>query len=186
MFNLPVANRWLRTVLIPPHRQLNSMDPKARYEKAAKECKNTWDKCFLTPIIMMEWLVRSSNRTWEDFLRRPDFKKERDMLKKIISDAEELDLRPLGANNTGACTSWAVLITSMLEGEYNFGDKNRHRAAWHQDGLVIDSSAREALQLVEGPPRIKWHNMVYETSGHCGLYPLFCKDYTDNTLLRKI
>lgn len=129
------------------------MDPRARYEKAAKECKNTWDKCFLTPIIMMEWLVRSSNRTWEDFLRRPDFKKERDMLKKIISDAEELDLRPLWANNTGVCTSWAVLITSMLEGEYNFGDKNRHRAAWHQDGLVIDSSAREALQLVEGVPQ---------------------------------
>jgi hypothetical protein len=33
--------------------------------------------------------------------------------------------------------------------QYRFGNKDGHRAAWHANGVAIDSSAREALWLKE-------------------------------------
>jgi hypothetical protein len=104
--------------------------------------------------VMVQWLLEKSQRTWEDFIKAPGFKGDYEILKKAIQDADEEELRPLWVNFTGVCTSWAVHIIMALsvgnQMPYAFGDKQNHRAAWSQDGIVTDSSARNALQLCEG------------------------------------
>ncbi|KAN0067199.1 hypothetical protein V8E54_014654 [Elaphomyces granulatus] len=104
---------------------------------------------FFTPLVMVQWLLPldKSQRTWEGFIKASGFKKDREILKKAIQDADEEELRPLWANFTGVCTSWALSMGNEIA--YTFGDKQNHRAAWHQDGIVIDSSTRNALQVSE-------------------------------------
>jgi hypothetical protein len=130
------------------------MKPEEHFSKAAEICQATWPNSFFTPLIMLQWLLNKCQRTFEDFVKTPNFDAERELLKNAIQDANEEELRPLWANGTGVCTSWAVYIASALGEEngtvYSFGDKWNHRAAWSQDGVAIDSSARNALQLTDG------------------------------------
>jgi hypothetical protein len=99
-------------------------------------------------------LLNKCQRTFEDFIETPNFdgSGERKLLKMLF----KLLMRscPLWANGTGVCTSWAVYNALVLEEEsrtvYSFGDKRNHRAAWSQDGIAIDPSAKNALQLIDG------------------------------------
>ena len=101
-------------------------------------------------------MLNKCQRTFEVFVEMPNFDGpgERELLKNVIQAADEEELRPLWANGTGVCTSWAVYNAFVLEEEsgtvYSFGDMRNHRAAWSQDGIAIDSSARNTLRLTDG------------------------------------
>lgn len=56
-------------------------------------------------------------------------------------------------NYMGVCTSWTIHIASTPGGEFWYGDKSKHRAAWSKNGIAIDSSARMPLKLNAGEER---------------------------------
>jgi len=67
-----------------------------------------------------------------------------------ITNASDEELRPLWVKNHGVCTSWVVLVASKVTTDLNkisFADTGHHRLAFTYCSILIDSSAREALQL---------------------------------------
>jgi hypothetical protein len=67
-----------------------------------------------------------------------------------IQNANENELRSLWADNHGTCSSWAVLLASKIAKDPNdlyFVDVGHHKLAFTKSGILIDSSAREAIQL---------------------------------------
>ncbi|PYH93537.1 hypothetical protein BO71DRAFT_430861 [Aspergillus ellipticus CBS 707.79] len=92
---------------------------------------------------MLNWALKKASITWEDFIREPGFGPKKDIIKKAIDEAKEDDLKELWDSNTGE---------NMGQGNglpFIFGENGGHRAAWREDGLVIDSSARKPLLLKE-------------------------------------
>jgi hypothetical protein len=70
-----------------------------------------------------------------------------------IQNTNENELQSLWANCHGGCTSWAVLLASKIAEDPNdlyFEDAGYHRMALTRCGILIDSHAREALQLEDG------------------------------------
>jgi hypothetical protein len=54
---------------------------------------------------------------------------------------------------TGTCTLWAINISKQLSRSPSglaLGDLGHHRAAWPDNGIIIDSSARRAIILEGG------------------------------------
>ncbi|RMJ24616.1 hypothetical protein PHISP_04535 [Aspergillus sp. HF37] len=125
------------------------MNANKHYNEAKELCEALWPKTMFTPLVMFKWILNHCGRTIQDFIENPSFEDEHDKLIKAIEIAGEEELQPLWAGRTGVCTSWALLITTSLNGEYIYGAKDNHRAAWMANGVVVDSSARNALLLKE-------------------------------------
>jgi hypothetical protein len=84
-----------------------------------------------------------------------------------IRNANENELRSLWANRHGDCTSWAVLLASKISKDPNdiyFEDVGYHRMAFTRSGILIDSHAREALQLEDGA-KYKHRGITYTLKG---------------------
>jgi hypothetical protein len=95
----------------------------------------------------------------------------RDKIMERIQEASDCELSPLFKNRHGLCTAWAVLIVhetgeeaeAETEEEFKYFDSDKHRLALgHTSGVLIDSSAREVIQLKEndwvvGAQGIKYH-----------------------------
>jgi hypothetical protein len=118
----------------------------------SKSCKEEWPKTCFTNIPMLDFLIRLNGQTWDDFLKDPTFKDKKGLEEKILISSED-DLKPLWQEGHGLCTSWCIYISDKVFGPHtieNFGDQGRHRAAFGNDGVLIDSSARDALLCREG------------------------------------
>jgi hypothetical protein len=88
------------------------------------------------------------------------------ILRKIENASEE-ELQILWANHHGVCTSWAVLLASKIAEDPNdlsFADSGNHRLAFIRCGILIDSSARDALQLSEDVPK-RHRKVAYTMKG---------------------
>ncbi|PYH99777.1 hypothetical protein BO71DRAFT_313235, partial [Aspergillus ellipticus CBS 707.79] len=118
----------------------------AEQELADTICRELWSRTMFTALIMLQWLLDATNRSWEDFIRTPTFHRYGEMLRQTIEAATEEDLLPLWERGTEVCTSWAVLVSSELSKRngqrWIYGDNGHRRAAWTEDGAVVDSSAR--------------------------------------------
>ena len=120
------------------------MDTQTRFEMASKAYKEWWPKTCYTNILMLDLLVKLSGQSWGDFIKNPAFDDKEGLQQKILM-LEEEELKHLWKEGHGLCTSWCIYIAELLEEIENFGDQGHHRAAFYNDGVVIDSSARDAL-----------------------------------------
>ena len=129
-------------------------EAKDLFPRVEARCQELWPGFFFTPLIMVDWLRQKSQRSWENFVKAPSFKKDSTKIKLAINEADEDELRPLWAAHTGVCTSWAVAVAKTFAGdvEFKYGENRSHRAAWVSNGVVVDSSARNALRLEECAP----------------------------------
>ena len=67
----------------------------------------------------------------------------------------------------GQTAMWAVLLASKIVEDPNdlyFGDVGHHRMAFTRSGILIDSHAREALQLQDGV-KYKHRGITYTLKG---------------------
>ena len=67
----------------------------------------------------------------------------------------------------GQTAMWAVLLASKIVEDPNdlyFGDVGHHRMAFTRSGILIDSHAREALQLKDGV-KYKYKGITYTLEG---------------------
>ena len=123
------------------------------FEDATEACRNTWPKTIYSYFHMFEVIVQLSGKTWEECVRIPRFDKSTiEHLKKRIQQLQDDELRRLWVDHHGLCTSWSILIASILFNDPNtmhFGNDGSHRLAYTRDGLVIDSSTRIPV-LLEG------------------------------------
>jgi len=92
-------------------------------------------------------------------------------LMEKISDrveyASDEEIRPLWDERHGVCTSWAILVASKIKADpdkLSFVDAGHHRLAFTNCGIVIDSSARVALQLKNGVPK-SYGKVTYTMEG---------------------
>lgn len=121
------------------------------FERAMEACRKTWPKTLYSSFHMFEVILQFSEKTWEEIVRIPRFDKSTiEYLEKRIRQSPDDELRRLWVEHHGLCTSWSILIASMLFDDPNtmyFGDDGRHRLAYTSHGLVIDSSARIPVLL---------------------------------------
>lgn len=97
---------------------------------------------------------------------KADLKTKMRILQRI-QNANENELRSLWANLHGSCASWAVLLASKIAEDLNtlyFEDAGYHRMALTRCGILIDSHAREALQLKDGV-KYKHRGITYTLKG---------------------
>ena len=127
------------------------MDPQNEsydsYLKYDKSCSELWGKTCFTNFQMLDFLRDLSKRTWKSLIVNPSFAKG--LIEKIreMPDREER-LRHLWEEDMGLCTSWCIaVVQKMNDSKMNYGDQGNHRAAYRDDGIVIDSSARNALLI---------------------------------------
>jgi hypothetical protein len=137
------------------------------FDSASQICRETWPKSIYSSFHFLELLVRISDQDWPEFVRNRRVSKS---LHTTISHKietkydQELDL--LWKNNHGMCTSWSILIGSKLENlgfqdfKFCLADSGRHRLGYTADGILIDSSVREALQLKDSVPKFAG-NFIY-------------------------
>jgi hypothetical protein len=93
--------------------------------------------------------------------------KMKERILQRIRNANEEELRSLWINRQGTCTAWAVLLASKIAEDPNdlyFGDVGHHRVAFTESGILIDSHAREALQLEDGV-KYKYKGITYTLEG---------------------
>lgn len=98
---------------------------------------------------MFAFLLQLTGQSWEDYLRNSTFKGTEEEWKQRILLSEEKGLQHLWDEGYGLCTSWCIYIChkafELNTAATNFGDQGHHRAAYGNDGIVIDSPARKAL-----------------------------------------
>jgi hypothetical protein len=142
------------------------MDMESLYTKSLALCHKEWAQSIYTSITMLDFILKSTGKSWEQFVREPSFtEKEKEEVEKRISNATEESLCPLWNDGTGLCTSWCVKIMSSSELFNNpdagiYGDQGNHRAAFYNNGLVVDSSAREPL-LFKGDEKVTRFNTTW-------------------------
>ena len=112
-----------------------------------------WRESIFTSLVMLQWCLEKSGRSWEHFIEHPNFDESRDILLQAIDNATSEDLYQLWANGTGTCTCWPISVIDGLQKRshkttYIYGEKESgHRAAWSDEGIVLDSSARRPFLL---------------------------------------
>ena len=134
------------------------MDTESLFSRASELCRETWPKTIFSSFHFLERTILYSGKDWAEMVTMSVSQLEADseMKKKIlrrIRNASEKELQSLWADCHGLCTSWAVLLASKIAEDPNdlyFGDAGRHRVAFTKSGVLIDSHAREALQLKDG------------------------------------
>ena len=121
------------------------------FEHAMEACRKTWPRTLYSSFHMFEVIVQFSGKTWGECVRILQFDKSTmEYLEKRIRQSTDDELRRLWAEYHGLCTSWSILIASMLFDDPNtihFGDDGSHRLAYTSHGLVIDSSTRIPVLL---------------------------------------
>jgi hypothetical protein len=129
------------------------MDCQTRFNTISKTCKEQWPKTCYTNILMFAFLLQLAGQSWEEFLLNPTFKQMGEDLKQKILALEERDIISLWSEGHGLCTFWCIYICDKslrLNTAEDFGDQRSHYAAFGNDGVIIDSSARKALLCQPG------------------------------------
>jgi hypothetical protein len=109
-------------------------------------CKAQWTQTCYTSFVILEFLLQVAGVDLREFVASPKLPK--DKLEKLIMAATDDQLKPLWNNGTGLCTSWCVLISSKVYPDFNnnLGDQGKHRAAFSAQGIIIESSAYDAMR----------------------------------------
>ena len=148
------------------------MDTDSLFTRASNLCRETWPKTVFSSFHFLERIVLYSGKDWAEMVATSARQLETDLATKErilqrIENADENELRSLWENHHGSCTSWAVLLASKIAEDPNdlyFADVGHHRAAFTTSGILIDSHAREALQLEDGVER-KYRSITYTLKG---------------------
>jgi len=81
----------------------------------------------------------------------------RSSIVKKIEGATTSDLAHLFKNKHGLCTAWSILISQAVEEDmapanirFRFSDAGKHRLAFDDSGVLIDSAPKTVVQLVDG------------------------------------
>ena len=86
-------------------------------------------------------------------------KEMRSSIIKKIDDATLSELAHLFRNMHGLCTAWSMLICQAVEEEmasaiprfrFRFADAGKHRLAFDDSGVLVDSAPKTVVQLVDG------------------------------------
>src|SRR5271156_1452478 len=148
------------------------MDSGSLFPLASTLCTDTWPKTIFSSFHLFETAVLFAGGDWTRMVAMSAEQIQNDaaLMDKIsgrITNASDEELRPLWAKNHGTCTSWAVLMASKIATDLNeisFADSGHHRLAFTNCGILVDSSAREALQL-EDDVRKKHRKATYIMKG---------------------
>src|SRR5271156_949546 len=130
------------------------MDSRALFPLASTICTDIWPQT-ISSFHLYETFVLFAGGDWTRMVAMSVALIQNDatLMEKVsgrIINASDEELRRLWAKNHGVCTSWAVLVASKIATDLNeitFADTGHHRLAFTNCGILIDSSAREALQL---------------------------------------
>jgi hypothetical protein len=148
------------------------MDADSLFTRASDLCRETWPKTLFSSFHFFERILLYAEKDWAQMvaISAPQLETDSEMKEKIlqrIRNASEEELRSLWINRYGTCASWAVLLASKIAEDPNdlyFGDDGHHRVAFTRSGILIDSSAREALQLKDGV-KYKYKSCTYTLKG---------------------
>jgi hypothetical protein len=118
---------------------------------------------------MLDFLRGLSERKWKGLIDNPSFKQDKMDLRAKIQKIPEEHRRCLWEDDMGLCTSWCIAVAQKINNDnMNYGDQGNHRAAYTNDGIIIHSSARQALlikdeavtiEIINGRWRIYRHQM---------------------------
>ena len=148
------------------------MDTDPPFTLASSSCREMWPKTIFSSFHSFEKIVLYAEKDWAQMVTISAHRLETDSETKEkilqrIRNADDEELRSLWINRYGTCASWAVLLASKIAGDPNdlyFGDDGYHRVAFTRSGILIDSSAREALQLKDGV-KYKYKGCTYTLKG---------------------
>lgn len=148
------------------------MDTESLFTRASKACQETWPNTVFSSFHLLERMVLYAEKSWLQMVSMSPrrLKDDSEMMNRVlrrINDANDEELRPLWKNHHGVCTSWAVLLASKIADDPNnlcFADDGHHRVAFTRCGILIDSSARVALQLKNDVPH-KHGKITYTIKG---------------------
>ena len=146
------------------------MDADSLFTRASDLCRETWSETIFSSFHFFERIVLYAGKDWAQMVAMPAHQFDSEMKERIlqrIRNANENELRSLWANRHGTCASWAVLLASKITEDPNnlyFGDDGHHRVAFTRSGILIDSHAREALQLKDGI-KYKYRDLTYTLKG---------------------
>jgi hypothetical protein len=121
-----------------------------------------WSKSIYSSLSYYTMLAEQSGLPWEEFIQQGTKQGKttklldtatKNRITNAITHMAQAEIRLLYQCN-GLCTAWAVMIANDLEQEedvkFQFVDSGRHRLAFEEGGIVLDSSARKVLQLENG------------------------------------
>ena len=148
------------------------MDADSLFARVSHLCRETWPKTIFSTFHIFEKILLYSEKDWTQMVAISSDQLEADSetmarISQRIQNANENELRSLWANRHGGCTSWAVLLASKTAEDPNalyFEDAGYHRMALTRCGILIDSHAREALQLQDGV-KYKHRGITYTLKG---------------------
>jgi len=130
-----------------------------RFEVAQERYNTLWPKSIYSSFGYYVHLMRYSELPADAFVRfgikkqnrLPD--EVRSSIIKKIDDAMISDLDHLYKNKHGLCTAWSILISHEVEEmepairPFRFGDSGKHRLAFEDSGILIDSAPKTVVQL---------------------------------------
>jgi hypothetical protein len=138
--------------------------PSERFEVARERYHTLWPKSVYSSFGYYVQLLCYSEIPAETLVtfgikkanRMPD--EVRSLIVKKIEDATMSDLAHLYNNKHGLCTAWSVLITEAVEEKlapanirrFRFADAGKHRLAFNESGVLVDSAPKTVVQLVGG------------------------------------
>ncbi|EFR03741.1 hypothetical protein MGYG_06740 [Nannizzia gypsea CBS 118893] len=117
--------------------------------------KNTWNSSSYTSFLMLGSILRKLEISFEDFISgRSTISKT--SLREALCDVPCEELIPLWESGSGLCTSFSLCVAARIESQnypstFTVAELRGHRASFNQRGVVIDSSARQALTLQKQP-----------------------------------
>ncbi|WEW56226.1 hypothetical protein PRK78_001665 [Emydomyces testavorans] len=100
---------------------------------------------------MLELLLNLAGIDWQQFVDAAGFKKEcRNKIQEAIECLPEAVIDELCKSGSGTCSIFAFSVARRIPNgpeQFIMGEIRRHRAIYSVDGVVVDSSARRAIQL---------------------------------------
>lgn len=131
----------------------SKMNANEHFEKACSASSRQWAKTCYTPLLMLDFLLKLGHFMWPEYVHNLNLKPQKKEIVKGILEAADDSLIKLWKDGAGLCTSWAILISNDVHGCPDvdcFGDQGHHRAGYAENGVVIDSTARNPLLLHKG------------------------------------
>ncbi|KAF2137579.1 uncharacterized protein K452DRAFT_301776 [Aplosporella prunicola CBS 121167] len=122
-----------------------------------------WKSSIHTTLTVLKTLLQIRGHKLEDIIREPTLlESNRAQVKEAIKEAcdnKDVVLDALMPDSfSGTCTAFAISMKNALESQFGMTglkighSKRGHRALFHPDGLVVDSSANAAFLLDKGNP----------------------------------
>ena len=130
---------------------MEAQQPTVEFSTAATLYRHTWSKTAYTSFLLLQKLLELTETPLRTYIQDPEsLKANKATTNAAIKAARCGELEDLWQTATGTCTIWAVNLARQLTGSPSgliLGDLGNHRAAWSENGVVIDSSVLRAIDL---------------------------------------